>query len=696
MTGIPLHRQSLLVEDEGQELTPSLSQTKTMAEAGITSNLKLFVLDVARNHVLSSPTENSTTSGCSIPKTEYRALPLWELKRAARELILRCKTEAWTSTDPKRKGQLLQPQDVTLYDFVHHYLEPITLARRCSYAELVLAKSVAPQWFVSHWWGAPFLHFLGCLEQHAHDNWRSGWTNDPLEYAGTPDGTDPDDTTYWICAFSNNQHQINTEGLGGDPSQTSFYRAMQLAEGVVTVLDDEMTAFSRVWCAYEIYMALCGFEAQGASKSYEIYTANSNHIRENALDTSSEKIRYKYPRPFVGVVDRMEAHNIKLGPSNFPSLRKALDVHVETGEASYEDDRRRILNSICGNITDDGAPPPEAHEAYDKVNATLRGKIALATYRLALERGEDMDKYRKAIAHYPNVRIARVDFKDCTAFRDEAKHFMVHLPICLVSLELDYSHIHFVASSEFGIGLSRLENLTRLSLRLVDCYLKSIDALCLELSSMANLQDLEMDFSNCTWLLGVGNAISKALGKLGKLRRLSLNFRNTYLKTADLVLMGNQICTMSSLEDCRLEVGQNLFTTSLSSFFLKVPCRTRCYPNLKHLEMNFCGCKLSRWSILDFRWSILDFYRQAAQVLNPTTLLKISFERDEEVGYGEDGETESPLRFGWTGPVEELINNQLPVLEEIVKELDDWEACDIRNLLLIDIRKTRLYGFQRR
>jgi len=112
--------------------------------------------------------------------------------------------------------------------------------------------------------------------------------------------------------------------------------------------------------------------------------------------------------------------------------------------------------------------------------------------------------------------------------------------------------------------------------------------------------------------------------------------------------------------------------------------------------MNFCGCKLSRWSILDFRWSILDFYRQAAQVLNPTTLLKISFERDEEVGYGEDGETESPLRFGWTGPVEELINNQLPVLEEIVKELDDWEACDIRNLLLIDIRKTRLYGFQRR
>ena len=36
-----------------------------------------------------------------------------------------------------------------------------------------------------------------------------------------------------------------------DLSQTSFHRALALAEGTVSILDREGTVFTRVWCCYE-------------------------------------------------------------------------------------------------------------------------------------------------------------------------------------------------------------------------------------------------------------------------------------------------------------------------------------------------------------------------------------------------------------------------------------------------------------
>ena len=60
-----------------------------------------------------------------------------------------------------------------------------------------------------------------------------------------------EDALYWVCAYANNQHELGAD-LGTDPRESSFYKAMQLAKGVVVVLDPKATPFTRIWCAFEV------------------------------------------------------------------------------------------------------------------------------------------------------------------------------------------------------------------------------------------------------------------------------------------------------------------------------------------------------------------------------------------------------------------------------------------------------------
>ena len=78
----------------------------------------------------------------------------------------------------------------------------------------------------------PVSEFLACLEQHARVR----------EMPGS--------TTYWVCAYANNQHRVEDD-IMCNPRSTSFYRAMQMCEGVLLVLDSAGTPFQRIWCCFE-------------------------------------------------------------------------------------------------------------------------------------------------------------------------------------------------------------------------------------------------------------------------------------------------------------------------------------------------------------------------------------------------------------------------------------------------------------
>ena len=110
--------------------------------------------------------------------------------------------------------------------------------------------------FVSHWWGEPVKDFIKAVQYHARQRYSPrGALKLTGEYAYKPQhelvGEPEDaDATYWICAYANNQHCVG-EDIPADPKESSFYKAMQLCEGVLVILDKDATPFTRVWCCFE-------------------------------------------------------------------------------------------------------------------------------------------------------------------------------------------------------------------------------------------------------------------------------------------------------------------------------------------------------------------------------------------------------------------------------------------------------------
>ena len=93
-------------------------------------------------------------------------------------------------------------------------------------------------------WGEPVFQFWYCLGTHESDHkaWDADQNGDPP-------------CVYWVCAYANNQWKLGEE-LVDDLEQTSFRKALNAAEGTVTVLDSGSMSFTRVWCCYEVFVSL--------------------------------------------------------------------------------------------------------------------------------------------------------------------------------------------------------------------------------------------------------------------------------------------------------------------------------------------------------------------------------------------------------------------------------------------------------
>ena len=86
---------------------------------------------------------------------------------------------------------------------------------------------------------------------------------------------------------ANNQWTFSGE-LTKDPEDTSFYKALRLAKGTVSILDKGGVVFTRVWCSYEIFVSLVGSKP---GFLWDVYTA---------LDAASDT-------PAVGITGAMLA-----------------------------------------------------------------------------------------------------------------------------------------------------------------------------------------------------------------------------------------------------------------------------------------------------------------------------------------------------------------------------------------------------
>jgi hypothetical protein len=107
--------------------------------------------------------------GSTIEKTEERGISIAQLNEVLINIKRRCMNENWKNAPPGGKVAALKVAEVNLYDADKFLIRPATVARKCSFVELIAAKPQPPDWFVSHWWGEAVEDFIACLKQHSKD-----------------------------------------------------------------------------------------------------------------------------------------------------------------------------------------------------------------------------------------------------------------------------------------------------------------------------------------------------------------------------------------------------------------------------------------------------------------------------------------------------------------------------------------------
>jgi len=350
-----------------------------------------------------------------VPQTESRAITLDQLRKTHAWVLDQCsglgdgrhECFAWYG----KNGNLLIYEEMSLYDLAEWVIGPSTYHDRCSFVELIASSVQEPQWFASHWWGEPIFRFLQCLMEHCEVR-----------------GLNKITTSYWVCAFANNQHKLGAE-IVTDPTQTSFFRAMQKSSGVLCVLDDAGIVFTRIWCSFEASTAVLQpwllFDIVVAREWEEVVTLNGcrrsfDRKRHDALviteGLTQEERRSELTAPNSGASAKVKRE------SHFPlDLGCAgLGIDVKRSRASREVDRKRILNSIAGREGDLDAQPLMTHAMYDRVNTRLRTVFALASWpKAVVEKPDVLTDFSRIVAADTDREDMRLNFPNCKVFTDE-------------------------------------------------------------------------------------------------------------------------------------------------------------------------------------------------------------------------------------------------------------------------------------
>lgn len=499
----------------------------------------------------------------TIPHLEFRGITVKQLQNIVRKVERRCVEEKWTSVET---GQPLEPNQVTMYDLVKHFILPKTRDRSCSYVEQAYGKHHhdhglprPPKWFVSHTWSDSIVDLVHNVQQHSAD--RSGQEEEP------------ENATYWICAFAMNQHavgarvvadldKLSDDSLLQDPRLTR--QVLEVTDGMLAVVDKKDVFFSRIWCLWELFLALqqmkaCnGADVTGETKDpylLDVYTLNEDGESVGLTSGVAEADKHRSAKTEEGKdnsvapsvqfrqqaclrSDWSELRTFRQSRFRFECCKMALDMNLEMSCSSLEEDTRRIMNYIVQNKRDDNPNEAEAltiHPAYAHVNALVQGAFAGMAYRRALEdsmssKPEEMKylslKRVQGALKASSITHLEVSFAGCPYFQiREALKFVESLPPSLQHLDLDYSFLDFEYAEEFAIGLSRLsESLETFNLNLAFCSkLDNLDRLWEELGNLVHLRSLCLvvhPHKNVTSVDG----LAVALGKLPHLETLHLEF----------------------------------------------------------------------------------------------------------------------------------------------------------------------------
>jgi len=272
---------------------------------------------------------------CEVPETHKRAMKLKDFLQLG-ELVEKVVAK-YKHTD-KCTGQAVRKDTVNLYHINDLIVMPLTGPCACSFMEMVSSGPQDPVWFISHWWGTPFLDTLRMMRLHADRR--------HVSMCGL----------YWMCTFANNQHNLAELSEPGI-LDTPFAKAIMSESciGTVAFLDEEKASpFSRIWCILEDYVTIHFGAQKKKTQLMDFCTIIPEGECESSCGTTN-------PRCAGILIDNGDGTSKDNGSDLANSAAawfpggvsvKAVRLDVTKAQATKENDRANILRLIRGKEDD--------------------------------------------------------------------------------------------------------------------------------------------------------------------------------------------------------------------------------------------------------------------------------------------------------------------------------------------------------
>ncbi|CAE7258519.1 GPR125, partial [Symbiodinium sp. CCMP2456] len=196
--------------------------------------------------------------------------------------------------------------------------------------------------------------------------------------------------------------------------------------------------------------------------------------------------------PILGLLEKARREEA------FPAelLQRGLAVSIELAQASQDQDKIRILNSIAcpravTRILDE--LPPENHASYSVVNRALASHFAVSGLYACHAQNRDASALLAALCADTERLTVQLSLTGCKHFRDaEQRALMAHLPTALQSLRLDLGH---TGLESFQANEGLCPQLRILQLRFSGPYLREAKGIA-PLLGAPTLRDLELWFTS--------------------------------------------------------------------------------------------------------------------------------------------------------------------------------------------------------
>ncbi|CAK9107225.1 unnamed protein product [Durusdinium trenchii] len=448
--------------------------------------------------VLINFSEISNQEMCSILDTAERGMTLKQLQKLL--AFISKVADQCCETFGDHRGRQLQFETFNLYHTNHWIIKPATEGyggKGCSLVEVMAVEVQRPHWFVSHAWIEPVYNFLACLEQHALVRKLSM------------------STAFWVCAYANNQHCV-ADDITSNPRSTSFYRAMQMSQGVLLVLDSGGTPFERIWCCFEESVAIEHREGNW-SRSHLLLDVgatdaqNHAHVLTDGLAGAESCM--------IGIVGLYQK-SVRERAFPLSLLKKGLEVKIEEAKATEQIDKDRILKSIAfprAKELEDSQSTPTGHPNFQRVDEALASHFALASWYGFVWGRRPTESLARALRADVGRKVVQLSFTGCQHFSDgELEVLLQNLPrdLRVLRLDLGFSALETLdfAAKIGPDGLQFSKSLVELTLRFTgSSSFRSAGGLAVLLREMENLVNLEIWFMNLPRLNDLGSLNSALL-----------------------------------------------------------------------------------------------------------------------------------------------------------------------------------------